>query len=550
MSHRNLFVMMIVGFVIALMVIASTVTAQATDPISLSVIQSLGNSHAAPALGAPGAHKVYLPLVIRAAAGAATSTPTRTATRTTTPITPAATATRTTTPSTPTHTPTRTHTQTASRTPTQTASRTPTQTTTPGNPYGQEGLFLNRTKRTNSASAAVDAAGGFHFAYVAYVYVSGHRPAYYAYCAATVDCGIESSWGTVSLSDDVWQVQLALTSAGHPRLLLLGTEHTDPFDDQFQYAACDVNCTNSANWTIVTVTTSNYKWVYLKDYPPHYFALDNQDRPRFLYQKTISDAYYVFCDADCTILTKWWEYPINADIFNDPTNFPMLTFTSAGQPRITALINTGTIPDNKLILNYITCDTACENLANWTYTPLMEAGSGHTSSVLRFNSSGQPRIVFNQGSINYAPAGYLYYWWCNNSCTAGANWHGSNLGAPGQAEDPDLALDALDRPRIAFKDNSPDGLGYVWCDTSCESTSSIWQGGLLEPSSDLDAEWPLPPSDCTGSYWYGGYRPSLALDPVGNPRIGYVAQHLIRSGSLCTVHEDYRAVRFIFFNKP
>jgi hypothetical protein len=428
---------------------------------------------------------------------------------------------------------------------------TPTQTAIPTTPPGTEGaLFLNRTKRTDSASAAVDAAGGFHIAYVAFVPFAEGTPAYYAYCAA--NCATVSSWGTVSFSDRIVEVQLALTKTGHPRLLLRG----DNYDTQFfQYAACDVNCTYLASWTIADVTTSTYSPVYENSYSGHhYFALDNLDRPRFLYRKTIADAYYAYCDIDCTstVTGNWYEYPINPAIFSDSTNLPTLTFTTAGQPRITAVIMGN--PGSKDYLTYIACDTVCINQASWTYTALMERGSGHVSSVLRFNSNGQPRLVFNQGSFNSGPAGYLWYWWCNSGCTDGTHWAGSSVGAQGQAEDPDLALDALNRPRIAFRSNSPDdGLGYAWCDTSCESGSATWQGGLVEPSSDLDVEWPiLPGVGCspTASYWYGGYRPSLALDTAGNPRIGYVAQHLVQTGSSCSSYEDMRAVRFVFFNKP
>jgi len=533
MSHRNLLVMMIVPVVIALMLAASIVTAQATDPMSLSVIQPPGDSLAAPALGANGAYTVYVPLVSRSTAAAVTPAPTAKPTST-------AKATSTSTP-TQTGTP-----RTATPTATRTATPTPTQTTTPPTPPGTEGaLFLNRTKKTDSASAAVDANGGFHLAYAAYVPFVEGCPAYYAYCAA--NCGVESSWGTVSLSDRVEEVQLALTTAGHPRLLLRG-KNAD-YDTQFQYAACDVNCTNRANWTIADVATSTYSPVYVNSYAGHrYFALDNLDRPRFLYRKTIDDPYYVYCDTACTNAANWWQYPINAAMFSDPANLPTLTFTSAGQPRITAVVMGD--PGSPDYLTYIACDTGCDNPASWTYTALMERGSGHVSSALRFNSNGQPRLVFNQGSINSGPAGYLWYWWCNTGCTNGANWHGSSVGGPGQAEDPDLALDALNRPRIAFRSNSPDdGLGYAWCDTGCESSSATWQGGLVEPSSDLDVEWPIvPPIGCSSSYWYGGYRPSLALDAAGNPRIGYVAQHLHGGG--CTVAEDYRAVRFAFFNQP
>jgi hypothetical protein len=281
----------------------------------------------------------------------------------------------------------------------------------------------------------------------------------------------------------------------------------------------------------------------------HYFALDNLDRPRFLYQTTYTEGFYVYCDTACTNAASWWKYPIAAAIFNDAYTIPTLTFTSLRQPRITAVM-TGT--DSKDYLTYVACDTGCDILTNWTYTALMERGTGHVSFVLRLTSNDQPRLVFEQGSISPGPGNYLWYWWCNTGCTNGANWAGSSVGAQAQAQDADLALDALNRPRIAFRNIlSPDGLGYFWCDTNCESDTATWLGGLLEPSSDLDVEWDiLPPLNCSGSYWWNGYRPSLALDMAGNPRIGYVAQHLHGGGSSCLTGEDFRAVRFAFFNQP
>ncbi len=425
---------------------------------------------------------------------------------------------------------------------------TPTPTATPTPPPGNEGaLFMNRTKSTDSASAAVDAAGGFHLAYAAYGPMVDGNEAYYAYCAA--NCETESSWLKAILIDRIEEVQLALTSAGHPRLLLRGPS-PDWSTEFYKYATCDSNCTNPASWTYADVTTTTFSPVFDNSYSGHhYFALDNLDRPRFLYQDSYSAAYYVYCDTDCTNALSWWKFPINIVIFSDPDTRPTLTFTSVGQPRITAVVMGDPSPPDWL--TYITCDTDCSNPASWTYTALMERGSGHISFVVRLTTNDQPRLVFNQGTIDPGPGNYLYYLWCNTSCTNEANWAGSSVGAQGQAEDPDLALDAFDRPRIAFRSNSPDdGLGYFWCDSSCESVSATWLGGLVEPSGDLDDEWYIPPpANCTTSYWYDGYRPSLALDAAGNPRIGYVAQHLYGGGG-CTVAEDYRAVRFAFYNQP
>ena len=425
----------------------------------------------------------------------------------------------------------------------------PPQTATTTPPPSNEGaLFLNRTKRTDSASAAVDAAGGFHLAYAAYGPMVDGNEAYYAYCAA--NCGSRVKLGGRSFSSIVsrrfnWRSPVPAIPdcycVGQAQIGIQNSTSTRP---------ATLNCTNPASWAYADVTTTTFSPVFENSYSGHhYFALDNLDRPRFLYQDSYSDAFYVYCDSACTNASNWWKLPINVVIFSDPNTRPTLTFTSAGQPRITAVVMGDPTPPD--YLTYITCDTDCGNPASWTYTALVERGSGHVSFVLRLTSNDQPRLVFNQGTIDPGPGNYLYYLWCNTGCTNGANWAGSSVGAQGQAEDPDLALDAFDRPRIAFRSNSPDdGLGYFWCDSSCESYSAIWQGGLVEPSSNLDDEWYIPPpANCTTSYWYNGYRPSLALDAAGNPRIGYVAQHLYGGGG-CTVDEDYRAVRFAFYNQP
>jgi len=398
---------------------------------------------------------------------------------------------------------------------------------------------MNDTQKTNSASSAVDAAGGMHFAYAAYGNdAGGHSPAYYAYCAS--GCTNPSNWGIASFGDQIQEIQLALTSTGYPRLLLVGEDAS--YDKLFIYAACDVSCTDPANWTLTTVTISTYINVSMWDRPQHYFALDPQDRPRFLYRKSLnSGIYFVFCDLDCSSDTTWYEFELTADVLYDPT----LVFTSTGQPRIAADMYPGNSSEG--VLYYFACDDNCTSPANWTLTPLMETGGGWF--VMRLDSNDNPRVALAARPTVGAPT-VLYYLWCDIDCTSDANWSGYDIGfAPGQTEDPDLALDASNHPRISFKDNTNDGLGYAWCDSACESFSPDWQSVLAEPSSNLEAEWSiLPPYNCSSSYWYGGYRSSLSLDAVGNPRIGYDAGHLHGGG--CTVGEDYRTVRFVFFHQP
>jgi hypothetical protein len=463
---------------------------QATDPAPLSASQPRGDSRPAPAVTPTAAHNTYLPLVIRSTVTAASPTPTR------------------------------------------------TPTTVPTAAPGAEGaLFMNRVIKTNGAKVAVDGSGGIHLTYV------GSDSLYYAYCA--VNCSIISNWSIVSFNQGNMfkYVELQLTTTGHPRLLILGDD--SGYSTHYWYAACDTGCsTSSANWTTNLVVNTNYTDVTLSDYSYFTFALDPQDHPRFIYRKWNSGTeYYVFCnDADCAPpAALWYELVLSTDIFSKPS----LSFTSNGHPRLATLV----FSDNPAITGYLLyggCDTACDVATNWWYLPLYL--NSH-SYVLRLTTSDQPRIAFYQGTVS---SGVLYYLSCNTGCTNGANWSGWGVGGltAGNGQNPDLALDGLNRPRIVYREDTPDGLGYAWCTANCELNTAVWQVAHVESGVDLDAEWDiLPPLSCSTSAWYAGYRPSIALDASGNPRIGSEGKHLHWGGS-CSVAEDFRSARVTLFNQP
>lgn len=430
---------------------------------------------------------------------------------------------------------------------------TPTPTPTGGGGTGSGALFLNRSAQTNSISVAVDAAGGIHVAYAGYgAYASGRIPAYYAYCPA--NCSSLSSYTTIMLSDRITKVQLELTPAGKPRIMLFGDDAN--FNKQYSYAACDTTCTNLANWTVTPVALSKYIDINTFYYSMHSFALNAQGLPRLIYYDDDGwgghrGLFYAFCNSGCTNAANWSEINLDNSTEGNIYDQPSLVLTSGNQPRL--LVTVFRNSPNFSGLYYIECNSNCETTpTNWTLTPLLDRGYGQVAWVLRLTSTGQPRVAFYQGELDNSDDGeHLNYVWCNTTCSNNANWYIYPIGlASGEGQDPDLRLDSQNRPRIAYRSDNPDGLGYAWCTSNCEAGNAGWQHILAEDSRVMDNDFPVPPpANCTTSYWYGGYRPSLALDSSGNPRIGYDAQSLY-GGNGCTVGSNYHAVRFVFFPKP
>jgi hypothetical protein len=239
---------------------------------------------------------------------------------------------------------------------------------------------------------------------------------------------------------------------------------------------------------------------------------------------------------------------LGPDYDGDRVQSPDLKFTAQGQPRIVTQLYTvdENYPEG---VYYITCDADCGAAESWQRTRILDRGHGHASWTLALDAQDRPRVAFYQAEMDDGSGDQLYYAWCDADCASAASWDWAAIGLDkGDGQDPAIALDRQGRPRIAYTLPAFGGIGYLWCDSQCESGAAQWRNALVEPMSALDDDYLiLPPLDCSLATW-SGIRPALALDPSGNPRIGYEGEHI--AGGDCTVKVDYRSVRFAFVPQP
>ncbi|MFZ4660969.1 MAG: hypothetical protein ACOYNY_28405 [Caldilineaceae bacterium] len=498
--------------------------------------------------------RLYLPLVQQQAG--AQVTPTATATR------PPATN--------PTATPT--------TTPTTVSTPTPTPTVPPA--AANVALFLESSWRTSSASIKKDAQGGLHAAYYYYEGRNDGAPNYatYAYCAAT--CDTLANWAKVNLAADrdVIEVQLALTNAGQPRLLIRADSTVYPGGKDFLYAACDQQCATSASWQTGYVLTNHGTSSFDSwddDLPQRSFALDPQGRPRLLYQdRNFIFAepdhyghYYVACDTNCTSGTPeqpTWQQTRITKAFNvdyEVLAQPVLTFTKAGNPRVFGHLNPISGNATPEGLYYFGCDTACEDQANWQRVYLLDRGAGMPVSWdLTLDSQDRPRVALYRGEETFE-AETLLYLWCDEQCldqaTKDAHWQFNKPGvAVTDGLHPDLELNAQGQPRIAYVDDTAGGLGYAWCTDACESDNAVWHHETVEGATALNAAWPVAlPTACINGLWHG-LTPILSLDGADNATVAYDTTYHARClyddpsdgrPPFTEFHEIVRAVRAVTF---
>lgn len=244
----------------------------------------------------------------------------------------------------------------------------------------------------------------------------------YAFCNA--NCDQISNWGTVtvdSTGDVGGYTSIALNAAGNPRIV-----YYDFTNGDLKYAYCDANCQLAASWTITTVDSTGDVGKYAS------LALDSATgNPRIsYYDSTNGDLKYASYTGAA------WQIA-SVDTTNDVGGYTSLALDASGPPRISYYDfspSTANGSSGGLNLKYASCNSSCENAANWTkvevdnydpYTNVNRDVGGYSSLVL--DVSGNPVIIYYHG-INYsnnAPeliSGDLKYAYCLASCSSQANW--------------------------------------------------------------------------------------------------------------------------------
>ncbi len=453
---------------------------------------------------------------------------------------------------------------------TPTATTVPTATPVPTEPSPARmgvGLFPESMWRTGSSDIAVDDKGGLHLAYVYIEPNTGPDPdgnsnptsAVYSTCQR--GCDRPQNWHTVTLGEAVSEVQIDLTLAGLPRLLLLerAGNHVSRAD-RYVYAKCDSECTARDGWSLGTVITVpndlSWRWAddpnSFEDEPREYqtrryFRLDPKGQPRFVYYHYNADrdpqgvgAYYAACDNGCTASDSWthmritkvtdWSGALEWEILEEPA----LAFTTDGQPRLlAALLPLG--PLRFPALHYIGCDVACEEASNWRAVQVGESGDVNGTWDLVADELGSVHMVL----ANWTKEG-IRYGWCNVNCLDFGSWQYTQLPGQPVSWPLDIELNAQGQLGIAFtareydeSGNNPfDSLTYLWCNSDCQSADG-WQRTRVETNHHLLTEWlasyPAACAPAAENKW-SMVVPALAIAPTGLP---YVASDVVYTAS-CT----------------
>lgn len=378
-------------------------------------------------------------------------------------------------------------------------------------------LPTNVPENVTEPTVETDAAGGVHTVYGKYAI----GDAFYTYCPAS--CATRDQAKVVRLKTDgtVTNAMLALDSKGKPHALLQTASST-------YYASCAADCTREANWKVTEILDLGFRY----EVTGEAFALDAQDRPRFLqhgwistFGPTVHETYYVACDRDCHRPASWTRSEIAQQAWTES----QLRFDAKGRPRVATIVyldvgGASRVPH----VAFAQCDANCHRADAWKGGALGVAYRDKTSKnidpavSMALTRNGAPRVLAlgadERGTAN------VQYLACDRDCwdteREGA-WSGVSFGANARlGSGVDLALDAADRPRAAF--NLDDNVFVTSCESNCAAPNARWKDAPVELSRDMKADRVQPYPNCTIAAWFLR-DPSIALGVGGKLFVAYRA---------------------------
>ncbi|HEU5088666.1 MAG TPA: hypothetical protein VFT99_14520, partial [Roseiflexaceae bacterium] len=410
----------------------------------------------------------------------------------------------------------------------------------PGDPTPQPpvkaGFFPLDTWLTYSAGTTVDANGGMHMV----MFLSDEKhddqplnsPALYSYCPGPASACVDpNAWSEpVQFSEGVNEVQVLVTHSGQPRLLV--RRHNNRFND-YEYYACDANCTQAGQWSGISVTEDTGTGMNDFSHGNHSFALDANNRPRFVYGNGWGNGqpdgiYYAWCDAaDCTAQGSWQRTRafVGEQYVTTAGEGASLAF-AGDKPRVVINRTLTGIPADLL---YLSCDADCDQTESWASMVVAPpANKAWKSWDLAINAAGHPRMaLYEPPSIDIVVGGTLYYAWCDaENCTDAGAWQ-RVVVARGEGLNADLVIDGQGRTHMVYDAGSRGVLGELRCSANCGDPNA-WQRRILETNEQLKADFePASPLSCTqqDNLWLDAL-PSAAVGPNGNLVVAYDTKYV------------------------
>lgn len=397
----------------------------------------------------------------------------------------------------------------------------------------EQGAFFPASGQESASITVVNRPDNTrHAAYTGYDGPTRDR-VYYASCEGTACDGSADGWQRADIVfPGAHKVQLALTADGRPRLYVISyaQPNQSSYNRTYSYGECDSDCTQPASWHFVEIANSGdnlVSEVLGMRIPDRTFALDGNDRPRFVYtdanyfiEPDHYGAFVMACESDCLDRANWTEIDLAHHIGYRHEQFtkPVLALAKDGTMGVAANVYAFDSSGNEMKqgLYFYKCKADCAARANWSRAFVNETGGGSYPSPawdLALTADGRPRIAqFAGDGLERRDLDHeLIYLWCDADCGKDASWSGTAVGpGNGIGESTDLVLDDKNRPRIAMLTNHGE-IALAACDEACETSAPKWRFSIAEPIARPQKERPQAlPFHCDGEIWEA-LMPSLAL---------------------------------------
>jgi hypothetical protein len=394
-------------------------------------------------------------------------------------------------------------------------------------------LPTGQPDNTSAPSVEIDGEGRIHAVYPAYA----GGGAYYATCAA--DCTGPDDVEVVRFPTDgtVANAMLALDGEGRPRVLL------STFT-QVHLATCDDGCGDEASWSQAMIVDHQGH----REVTGEAFALDPSGNPRFLMHTYVAylgigqeapETLWMACEGGCLDPASWTESRISDQIWQSSA----LRFDAGGRAHVATVAHVVDAQSSTTLVGaYLSCGAGCGSEDAWGATGLenayrndMEAIAMLPAISLGLTSSGKPRIAI-LGQDESLQRRMVYFACDAADCAVDGAFAGSILTDSEElGAGVDLALDADDRPRVAYTFDY--NIALAFCDDAdCTVPDAGWDLAPVEISSEMEPDDIFLEWNCDVAAWFL-HSPSVAIGPGGLPRVGYQARDI--SGGWSNPDDDH-----------